>query len=240
VHSFTIDPRLGFLPLVVAAVVARHADLGRRLVPLGLGLGLMGLGALAPRVVSLVFAHAHNFVAIALFLWWRPRARRWHWLPIAFFVLGCGVILSGAGEPLLARTGGWSVSADGTDLGWQLAVYAPNVGPVWGSRLVLLFAFAQAMHYGVWLRLVPEEDRPRETPRTFAASFAALRADWGRLGTWLVGLLTVALAGWALVDLYQARMGYLRLVLFHGYFELAAVALLWTERRPIRSVGAAG
>lgn len=240
VHAFTIDPRIGFLPLVIVAVVARHVDFARRAVPLAAGLVLIGLGALAPTQLSLVFAHAHNFVALGIFLWWRRRERRWHWLPVAVFAAGCAVILSGAGDGLLARTGGWAVSADGTDLAWQLAVYAPGAGPTWGSRLVLLFAFAQAMHYGVWLRLVPEEDRPRATPRTFAASLAALRQDWGRPGTWALGLVTVAMAVWAVVDLYEARMGYLRLVLFHGYFELAAVAMLWTERRPVRSVGAAG
>lgn len=239
VLAFTVDPRFGFAPLVLIGVVARHASLGRRLVPILAGLMLIGIGSIFPHELALAFAHLHNFVAIGLFLWWRPRQRGWHWLPVLAFAAGCAVILTGVADPLLLGTDGWNVSADGTDLYWQLAVYAPGAGITWGARLVLLFAFAQAMHYGVWLRLLPEEDRARETPRTFSASFAALRADWGRAGTWVIGLVTLVLAVWAVADLYEARMGYLRLVLFHGYFELAAVALLWTERRPLRSVGAA-
>jgi hypothetical protein len=239
VLAYTVDPRFGFLPLVVVGVVARHASFGRRMVPLGAGLALIGIGSVFPHELALFFAHAHNFAAIGLFLWWRRRERGWHWLPIVAFALGCVAILIGAGDSLLLRTDGWNVSADGTDLYWQLAVYAPGAGITWGARFVLLFAFAQAMHYGVWLRLLPEEDRQRHTPRTFSASFAALRADWGRAGTWIIGLVTLVIAGWAVLDVYEARMGYLRLVLFHGYFELAAVALLWTEHRPLRSIGAA-
>lgn len=238
VLAYTIDVRFGFLPVVIIGVIARHASFSRRMVPIGGGLLLIVLSSIWPRPIALAFAHAHNFVALLLFFWWRPRIGHWHWLPIGIFVLGCIAICVGVGDWTLARTGGLDVSADTTDLYWQLAVYAPGAGLVWGTRLVLLFAFAQAMHYGVWLRLLPEEDRERATPRTFSASFAALREDWGRVGTYVIGGVALVLAVWAVIDLYDARMGYLRLVLFHGYFELAAVALLWTERRPFRSVGA--
>lgn len=236
--AYAIDPRFGFLPLVIGGVVARHASLSRRMVPITLGASLILLASIWPHQVALFFAHFHNFVALLLFYWWRPRKSAWHWLPILLFVAGCAAILLGVGETTLAATRGLEVSADTTDLYWQLAVYAPGAGMIWGTRLVLLFAFAQAMHYGVWLRLLPEEDRARATPRTFSASFAALREDWGRAGTYLVMLVCAVLAVWAVFDLYAARMGYLRLVLFHGYFELAAVVFLWTERRPLRSVGA--
>jgi hypothetical protein len=98
--------------------------------------------------------------------------------------------------------------------------------------LVLLFGFAQAVHYGVWLRLIPEEDRPQPTPRTFASSFRALRQD---LGPWLLGAgaaFATGLAMWAMIDLAQARAGYLRMALFHGYVEVAAAAFLFVEGRP--------
>jgi hypothetical protein len=236
--AYYVDPRFGFAPVVIAGVVARGASLLRRAVPIILGLGLILVGSMWPHELALLFAHAHNFVALGLFFAWRERKSHWHWLPVAVFAIGCAAILFGLGETTLAATRGLEISADTTDLYWQLAVYAPGAGMIWGTRLVLLFAFAQAMHYGVWLRLLPEEDRARATPRTFSASFAALREDWGRTGTILVGLVTVVLAVWAVHDLYAARMGYLRLVLFHGYFELAAVVLLWTEGRPFRSVDA--
>ena len=42
----------------------------------------------------------------------------------------------------------------------------------------------------------------------------------------LFSLLAFGIAAWGVVDLTQARMGYLRLAVFHGYLELA-VAVLW-------------
>jgi hypothetical protein len=100
----------------------------------------------------------------------------------------------------------------------------------------------------VWLRLVPEDDRRRATPRTFAASARALTAD---LGPWLLaaaGAGAVALAAWAVVDVVVAREVYLRGAVFHGYLEVAAAALLLVERRlplsetarPVRSYDDSG
>jgi hypothetical protein len=113
---------------------------------------------------------------------------------------------------------------------------APEVAPdgsAWTGRLVLAFAFAQSVHYSIWLRLIPDEDRDRPTPRTFAASFRALRTDFG--APLLVGaiLAALAVAGWSVFALIHARTGYLRAALFHGYLEYAAVALaLLEQRRP--------
>lgn len=234
--SVLFDPRLGFLPVALVPFVAEGATWQRRVLVLALGSALVALAWLEPRTTALVFAHAHNFVALGIFWAWRRGRRTYlHFVPIVLFLVGSGVILAGALEPSLDATGGLGRSWDGTDLYWQRALYAPGIEEPWGTRMVILFAFAQAAHYGVWLRLLPEEDRPRETPRTFSASFAALRADWGRFGTWLAVLVTLALAIWAVRDLFEARMGYLRLVLFHGYFELGALAMLFCEGRPLRS-----
>ena len=74
-----------------------------------------------------------------------------------------------------------------------------------------------------------EPDRPRETPRTFAATLRALRADFGAPLLALAFLAAVGLAGWAAWDVFAARHGYLRAVLFHGHLELVAAALLFVE-----------
>jgi hypothetical protein len=89
------------------------------------------------------------------------------------------------------------------------------------------------MHYAVWLRLMPEDDRGRATPRTFRASWAALYRDLGPL---LLGgaILTALVVGvWACVDLAEARIGYLRAAVFHGFLELLALTLILTEGRPV-------
>jgi hypothetical protein len=88
------------------------------------------------------------------------------------------------------------------------------------------------VHYGVWLRLVPEEDRPREAPRPFASSFRALRDDLGLVVLGAAILAAVGLAAWAAFDVLAARAGYLRFANFHGQLELAAAALFALEGRP--------
>jgi hypothetical protein len=76
---------------------------------------------------------------------------------------------------------------------------------------------------------VPEEARERPSPRPFASSYHALKRE---LGGWLLGgaaLSALALALWALIDLWAARDGYLRAAIFHGHLEIAAAALLWAR-----------
>jgi hypothetical protein len=238
-HTVTFDARYAIGVVMFAALVARGKNHLRRALALGLAGAWMTLATLDGHQTALVFAHLHNFFALG-FLWaWRPhRASKQHWLPIATFVAGAALILGGAIDGVVEHFHGFEGTVGRTGIAWNLALYAPGVPWPWGARLVLLFAFAQSAHYSVWLRLVPEDDRPRETPRTWAATFAALRADMGLVVGTALFLLTVGLAVWAVIDLYEARMGYLRLVLFHGYLEMAAIALLFVEGRPLRSADA--
>src|SRR5262249_3123146 len=70
------------------------------------------------------------------------------------------------------------------------------------------FAFLQAVHYAVWLRLIPEDDRARPAPRSFRASWQALRADFGRWPLLAFGGAALGLALWALVAAPDARDAY--------------------------------
>lgn len=198
-----VSPRRRVMGLLVVAAVA------------------LALAAL-PIAPDLVFAHAHNFLAVLLWWLWRPRRGRLHLLPLALFA-ACGIALLGGALapldlPLVAPDGG----------GWRehLAQLAPGLPPDAATRLVLLFAFAQSVHYGIWLRLVPEEDRARDTPRTFAASLRALERDLGAPALVGTAALALGLIVWALFDLGAARDGYFRLATFHGSLELSALAAL--------------
>jgi hypothetical protein len=193
----------------VAGVCAASEGSPRRR---GLGLVIAASGAAAcvawGASASLVLVHLHNFVAVLL--WWRwreaePRQARLRAVPIAAFVLGTALIAAGGLDP-------------GLD------------GPL-GLRLVLSFCFAQSVHYLIWLRLVPEDDRDRVSPRSFSASWRALVDELGWALPCLALLFTLALVGWALVDLRAARIGYLRAVEFHVFLELAVLASLWVSGR---------
>jgi hypothetical protein len=180
-------------------------------------------------LADVVFAHAHNAVGVGLWWAWRRRTTRLHWITLALFVVGCALILNGTMTPIAERTGGfvapWTrLTAPG--LAWGLA--PGPFGPM-ALRLLLLYGFAQSVHYVAWLRLIPEDDRPSPTPRSFLQSFRALRTDLGALVLWFFLLSALAFAVWAAFNLGAARNGYIRIAFFHGYLELAAAALLWAE-----------
>ncbi|APR84869.1 Hypothetical protein A7982_10218 [Minicystis rosea] len=199
-------------------------------------LGLAVIGALFAAAVrfgsfgDLVFAHAHNAVGFGLWWAWRRRTTRLHWLPLALFAGGSALILAGALDPLVLRAGvhaPWT-GLSARSLGHQLSPI--HHGP-WPLRFLMLYAFAQSAHYVVWIRLLPEDDRPSETPRSFGQSLRALHADVGGLVLWASLLTMLALAIWASVSVGAARNGYIQMAFFHGYLELAAAALLWAEAK---------
>ncbi len=233
-----VDVRLGILAVLGAAMAARTAW-PKRLAAIALALSLLWLADGRERSAALVVAHAHNYVAIALWLAWRKRRTKLHAIPLALVAAGTLAILLGALDPLVERVGGFEGWVFGTDLWYHLGALAPDVEGPLGPRLVLLFAFAQSVHYAIWIRVVPEEDRARETPRTFAASLAAFRADSGALVVALSVLVTLAVALWAAYDVFAAREGYLRGVLFHGWLELGVAMLLLLEGRSLREAAEA-
>ncbi len=219
----------GFLGAGAAALCAR-ARLLPRLAALALllacGLGFVALG----RLGDIVFAHAHNFIAVALWWIWRPRAGRAHWIPLALLLAATAFLLLGPALQLAHASGGLAWYGGGMGPEFQLWRLSPGLGPELGLRLVLLFCFAQSLHYAVWLQLLPDEDRDRATPPTFRASYEHLRRDLGDVGLALSALFAVGIALWGALDLVEAGLGYFRMARFHGHLELMAGALLLLER----------
>jgi hypothetical protein len=210
----------------------------------GAALGFAALTHALDSTADLIFAHAHNFIAVAMWACWRPRESRMHVLVLVSFVLASAALMLGAGDFAWTSTLATNLPA-GLDASAHVDSLAPALSHSWALRLVMLYAFAQAVHYGVWLRLVPEDDRPRATPRSFRASYLALRDELGSLLLAAFALASVGLAIWAVADLVEARAGYLRFARFHGMLELTAIAL-WvtfstpaaTRTRPAASVRA--
>tara|TARA_B100000609_G_scaffold198416_1_gene198005 strand:- start:4370 stop:5401 length:1032 start_codon:yes stop_codon:yes gene_type:complete len=198
--------------------------------------GLLCVGVLAyfawhlGYTASIIFAHAHNFIAVALWWSWRKRTPIHLWPLLLFLLISAGLAL-GWFDVLLQASTAFVWIPSSLPAQDHLAVLAPGLPTHIGLRLVLLFAFAQGVHYLMWVRLIPEDDRPRPTPRTYAASYRALRDE---MGTWIMLLVTclaLFFGAWALFDLAAARLNYLRMAIFHGHLELAAAALLWLKGR---------
>ncbi len=235
--GFGLGSKAGLLAILAALLLAQGADrprrvLGRRLLGVAVLFALLLVGLTTDWYwLELGLAHVHNFVAVLLFYLLSRQGRGLKKWPILLFAAGT-VALSLGALPLLPGALDGFGDYQGLDADGQRELLAPLLPITLATRLLLLFAFAQAVHYGIWLRLIPEQVRERPAPRPFRASLRALHRD---LGGWLLGLATavgVILALWATIDLAAARTGYFRLALFHGYLELCVLAVWWIEGRP--------
>lgn len=218
-------PVVGLLAMLPAIFCAQGSGARKGLL-LAVWASLTGLALGFEHGFLLAFAHGHNVIAVALWWWaWRERHASAWGVPL-LAAAGAGALLLGAAEPVMTLLGTWTAPATGASFDEHMLVMAPFEHPTLALRLVLVFAFLQSVHYGVWLRLVPEDDRQRAAPRPWRASWRALKKDFGPVPLALFVLLALGIALWGAVDLTQARLGYLQLAAFHGYLELA-VATLW-------------
>lgn len=236
---------VSMLAVVGAALVARReTSIEKRALAMFVGLALVVACFELGWVADVVIAHAHNVIAVVLFVLWtrsRTKTRRslldgrtrvaWaaRWAIPTAFAVGLGVIALGWFDHGAARLRGSSL-LDGEELIATLAPADVIASSTIASRLVLAFAFAQSVHYAVWVRLVPEQDRERPGMRSFASSYRALAKDLGRPLVVVAALVMVGFAVWAMFALANARDGYLRLAVFHGPLELGAAVLLILER----------
>jgi hypothetical protein len=230
---------LGFVAMLGAVLTLPSVWTARRIVMAVVAAALLVASFTLPRVIAPVIAHAHNLIAVGFFLAWphlvsRERTSGWHRAATMLFVLASIAIFAGALDTLALDAGRLEVGEGmGTNVDVHLATLVPSslleVEHALALRFVLFFAFAQSVHYATWLRAIPDEDRERETPRTFRASLEAMRLE-GSLPVMVVfGMLALGLGVWAAIDLYDARMGYLRGALFHGYLELAVIGALFAQ-----------
>lgn len=220
----------GALVAALVALAVSRGSTARRAIGLALVAALFALAEWAGPLADMAFAHLHNVVAVALWWAWRPRETRLHWLPLLVFAACVALVLLGAAEPLLAATGGLRAKWTGLSFRYVASTLSPTtVGPL-AARLVVLYAFAQAVHYIVWIRLIPEDDRRSHTPRSYQQSYRALRTDVGPWVLWIGAVGAVSFLAWALVvSAGAARSAYLSVSFFHGYLEIAAAAVFLSE-----------
>ncbi len=107
-----------------------------------------------------------------------------------------------------------------------LAGLGDGAGAMALRRALFLYAFGQALHFAIWLRLVPEVERAAPLPHPFRRALALFEADFGR---WARPLLVACVLATPLLLLGggAAREAYFALGYFHVGLEAAALA-----RRP--------
>lgn len=233
---------LGAIAIGLVAL-APGGRLLRRALVLALALGLAWACERWSEGSALVFVHLHNVVALGvLCAFARRRGHLARVIPVLVVFLVGSVLVLMMGESLAGATGALARDLADPAFGraaWQLSPASLGSGgtgdeaATWAVRLVLFFVFAQSVHYAIWLRLVPDEARPRPGVRGFAASIRALRRDMGGIALGLAVAVGGALIVWWSIDAWAARDGYLRLALFHGPLELAVLAWLFVTRRPL-------
>jgi hypothetical protein len=212
---------VGLAALFVAALLTPSTTT-RRLAVLGV-LAALSVAALArPYDAMLALGHLHNVVALGLVVVLSTRfasaSRRYGFLAFSLAVaalLACAPALERAKDSTLDRF--VPAAFDWSSLERALA---PGLAGETATRLVLVFAFLQAMHYAAWLVWLPAAVRPGRS----------LRGDLGP-SLWFVFLaIGAAVIAGACFDPIATRAGYLSLVLFHGWLELVAIVVLVLRR----------
>jgi hypothetical protein len=223
----------GWLGVAAAAALADGPP-ARRLVVAAVAAALGAVSLALPYAAALLMAQGHNFIAVALALWLVRDKMRAPWLPALAFAAGCAAIASGLLDGALAAAFARAPSrlAAATPLG----VVPADASSTASLRWLGLFAFAQAIHYAVWLRLVPDGERAGEKPIGYRRSLALYRHDFGRAALPVVAL-ALAVPLFAAISLVRTRSAYFSLAAFHGYLELAFVASLLSSA--VRTAGAA-
>jgi hypothetical protein len=209
---------------------SRRGAVGRALL-VGPLVATLGLAAVThPHLARLVFAHVHNVVAIALWLF-LFRARRRFALPALALLVGCAtLLLTGVALPWVHLAGpGAARFVDESLFAW----------PTWMPQrtalaLGVLYVMLQAIHYTVWLAFIPQDDARAEGTLSFRMSLRALARDFPAPWLAVVVMLAAAVLGASLLDAHRTRQLYLSLATFHGYLELAAAAFFVVRGSVVR------
>jgi len=176
------------------------------------------------------FLLAHNLVA---FIYWilfaRAGAERWVAIGASLSFLSVNALLfAGLFDPLLMNLDlQFSLPFAGIDLVplGQMIFPGTTDATLW-VHAVIAYAFGQSMHYFVWMKAIPDENHSHPVPTTFKQSLQLARRDFG--ARYVVGMVLFVAAGvffWMLVALPIARTIYFALSAYHGYLEIAGLAL---------------
>jgi len=232
IHVFCdagLVPELAFLAINLAALAWMSKRSWKTVGLAGILLGPLAFFAFwSPWYLTGVLLLAHHFIA---FVYWlnsaKSRSEKWvAAAALSLFSVTNALLLLGHFDPWLAPAAGpaWS-GMDIESLGRGIAPLSEN--PMTWLRLVVAYAFGQSTHYLVWLKVIPDQEHDHETPTTFRQSRRLLERDFGKYLAWtILALLAVSLGFWALVEYPQARLLYLAAASYHGFIEIAGLAVL--------------
>lgn len=218
---------------MLGGVALAPATMAKKALAVGVIVAIAVLAMSLAHDALLVVAHLHNLVAFGLWLWLfrSETSKRAIALLAVAYVAVIAVFMAGTFDAALV---GHALSSDIGHFGMvEMAdTLAPGFDAEVGLRLVAVYAFAQAVHYVVWLRLIPQRLDARTAPPTIKRSVQRLRFDFGRIGFALILFFTLLtpLATLAF-DASDVRTLYLLAAIAHGWIELAIISALLTGGR---------
>jgi hypothetical protein len=206
-----------------------------RAVSAGLLVSAAGMGAvLYPRAAQLVFVHAHNAIAIVLWLYLFRRSARVMRIPLALIAGATLLLLSGVTLRWMVAAG--QLEAFGLHFFVATDWLAPGLPTRFAVGLTSAYIFLQSVHYAIWLFAIPQEDTRGQGTPTFRMAARALLREFGGLGLALAGLCVFAVLAAAFTGVLRTRHVYLSLAMFHGYMELALLAYFFVRAGHGRAV----
>ena len=173
-----------------------------------------------PGTAQLLFAHAHNVITIALWVW-LFRRRPLFAIPSLVAIAACALWLASGDALSHVRFAGPFVERLVDESMRAVPRFVPQRNAL---GLGLAFVFLQSIHYAVWLAWIPQEDLRAEGTTSFKMSARGLVRDLGALGAAVAIFLSVLVVGASFVDVHRTRGLYLSLATFHGYLEVAMLA----------------
>lgn len=192
-------------------------------------LGLVAAGTLTalayPWSSLVIISHLHALSSVAFVAVAARRRGIVLWPAAAAVVVLSALALLGGLDSLLPVTPWVPHSVADAILGEAQGAAFVGTGELMLRRALFLYAFGQALHYSVWLRLMPEVDRRSPVPYSLRRAWQIWRQDMGR---WAVpALAACALAApLMLAGGGVARDTYFALVYFHVGLEAAALVRL--------------
>ena len=188
---------------------------------------------LAPYATIGILVLLHNFVGFAY--WYRiagrPAEKRAACGAFGLALLATAVVLGGGMDRFVGGGTELAFARLGfAELGAMIFPWGHD--PHLGMRAAVVYAFGQSLHYFVWLKAIPDQCHTHEVPTSFREGARLLERDFGALGLRIaLSLSFLGAAVWLWVSFYQARLIYFALAGYHGYLEIAGLALAFCGRR---------
>lgn len=175
-----------------------------------------------PGPARAIFAHAHNVIALGLWVV-LFRRRALSALPaVLLLVLGSALLFTGAAVAPFSSPSAWDRRF--LEEMTMTGVGLPFLSAKWLVGVALCFVFLQSAHYSAWLWWIPQEDSRTEGTTSFRMSVKSMLHDFRAGGLVAIVALMMLVVLASAIDVHRTRHIYLSLATFHGYLELALFA----------------